>query len=601
MDTVDEMDEDQLTEYAIQLSIQESIQASKNPPPAYRDSLASVSEENRRIVSAIELGEIFLLQQLSKCTLAFGEADERGWLPLHKAAVQPIDQVLEIVLDASSLINLEQATLDGETALTLAAQGGHDGNVKALLEKGASPYTTNSKQESPLLLAVRHGSYDMVLNLIKNEAPVDQFCIKRWTAMHEAAKLGLSNIVRLLIRSGGNVNEKDAYGVTPLATAAEYGRTDALELLILKGGNIHATADDGATVLFDAAGGGNPDCVEVLLEYGASANMPNISGHLPIHRAAYLGHYLVLKTLIPITSKSAIKKSGLSPMHSAADGGSVQCLQLLIENGFDVNVLLAQYVAEIYEDGRKSPLYFAVSNADVTCTELLLKYGADPNNDPLNCFLVAVRARSYEIVKLLLAHGADVNCWFMVVNDTHFPTAIQYCLKDEMMMRLLLNNGYDAKLCFDCMHGDSSGTSFAWRHLETGWTTCVNKDTPHNNISCQQNLLHSEKFCDFITLSWLTDVAGKVVRILLDYMDFVPICSKLKPCLEKQKEWPEICEILENPRPLKHLCRLVIRRQMKLYRLQNQHFMDLLPLPPILKHYILYREYDLYGKGINMK
>ncbi|XP_033883256.2 ankyrin repeat and SOCS box protein 15 isoform X2 [Acipenser ruthenus] len=586
MDTVDEMDEDQLTEYAIQLSIQESIQASKNPPPAYRDSLASVSEENRRIVSAIELGEIFLLQQLSKCTLAFGEADERGWLPLHKAAVQPIDQVLEIVLDASSLINLEQATLDGETALTLAAQGGHDGNVKALLEKGASPYTTNSKQESPLLLAVRHGSYDMVLNLIKNEAPVDQFCIKRWTAMHEAAKLGLSNIVRLLIRSGGNVNEKDAYGVTPLATAAEYGRTDALELLILKGGNIHATADDGATVLFDAAGGGNPDCVEVLLEYGASANMPNISGHLPIHRAAYLGHYLVLKTLIPITSKSAIKKSGLSPMHSAADGGSVQCLQLLIENGFDVNVLLAQYVAEIYEDGRKSPLYFAVSNADVTCTELLLKYGADPNNDPLNCFLVAVRARSYEIVKLLLAHGADVNCWFMVVNDTHFPTAIQYCLKDEMMMRLLLNNGYDAKLCFDCMHGDSSGTSFAWRHLETGWTTCVNKDTP---------------FCDFITLSWLTDVAGKVVRILLDYMDFVPICSKLKPCLEKQKEWPEICEILENPRPLKHLCRLVIRRQMKLYRLQNQHFMDLLPLPPILKHYILYREYDLYGKGINMK
>ncbi|RXN01005.1 Ankyrin repeat and SOCS box protein 15 [Acipenser ruthenus] len=440
------MDEDQFTEYAIQLSIQESIQASKNPPPAYRDSLASVSEENRRIVSAIELGEIFLLQQLSKCTLAFGEADERGWLPLHKAAVQPIDQVLEIVLDASSLINLEQATLDGETALTLAAQGGHDGNVKALLEKGASPYTTNSKQESPLLLAVRHGSYDMVLNLIKNEAPVDQFCIKRWTAMHEAAKLGLSNIVRLLIRSGGNVNEKDAYGVTPLATAAEYGRTDALELLILKGGNIHATADDGATVLFDAAGGGNPDCVEVLLEYGASANMPNISGHLPIHRAAYLGHYLVLKTLIPITSKSAIKKSGLSPMHSAADGGSVQCLQLLIENGFDVNVLLAQYVAEIYEDGRKSPLYFAVSNADVTCTELLLKYGADPNNDPLNCFLVAVRARSYEIVKLLLAHGADVNCWFMVVNDTHFPTAIQYCLKDEMMMRLLLNNGYDTMI-----------------------------------------------------------------------------------------------------------------------------------------------------------
>ena len=50
----------------------------------------------------------------------------------------------------------------------------------------------------------------------------------------------------------------------------------------------------------------------------------------------------------------------------------------------------------------------------------------------------------HEMVRLLLSHGAEVNCYFRVVNDTSFPTALQYCLKDAAMLRLLLNHGYHA-------------------------------------------------------------------------------------------------------------------------------------------------------------
>lgn len=38
--------------------------------------------------------------------------------------------------------------------------------------------------------------------------------------------------------------------------------------------------------------------------------------------------------------------------------------------------------------------------------------------------------------------------------------------------------------------------------------------------------------------------AGRAVRVLLDYVGYVPICSKLKMVLQKHKEWPEICDIL---------------------------------------------------------
>lgn len=158
---------------------------------------------------------------------------------------------------------------------------------------------------------------------------------------------------------------------------------------------------------------------------------------------------------MPITTRRALRLAGQSPVHSAADGGHGHCLELLLQSGYDVNALLAPHVSENYGDMRRSPLYFAVSNGDRTCTEILLKSGAQPDLDPLSCLLVAVRSGRYEIVKLLLAAKADVNCYFTAVNDTVFPTALLYCLKDEVMMRLLLNNGLDAEKCFCCDHDDS--------------------------------------------------------------------------------------------------------------------------------------------------
>uniref|UniRef100_A0A8C5S6A8 Ankyrin repeat and SOCS box containing 15 n=1 Tax=Laticauda laticaudata TaxID=8630 RepID=A0A8C5S6A8_LATLA len=589
----DEDSGEDLTEYAVQFSIQESLNTERNlqrASPSHETRFVPVSDQNRKLVTAIREGLVFDLQNYVKCKYALDEADERGWFPLHEAAFQPIQQILEVILDASYKSMWEYKTSDGETPLTLAAKSGHLEHVRTLLAKGVWPNTMNRKGETPLLIAVRQKSHEMVSILIEYNCVINQPCVKRWSAMHEAAKWGCSDIVALLVKNGGNIQQKDGYGITPLGVAAEYGHCDVLEYLIHKGGDIHITADDGSSILFEAAGGGNPDCIALLLEYGGSGNLPNKAGHLPIHRAAYEGHYLALKFLIPVTSKSAIRKSGLSPIHSAADGQNPQCLELLIENRFDVNVLLAEHISQSYDDERKTALYFAVSNNDILSTEILLQAGADPNKDPLNCLLVAVRANNHEIVRLLLSYGANVNCYFNLVNDTHFPSAIQYTLNDEVMLRLLLNHGYNVDLCFDCMHGNIFGNSFLWPATEEeilpGWTSCVIEDNP---------------FCDFITLPWMKHLVGPIVRILIDYMDYVPLCTKLKFFLETQKEWPEIQEILENPRPLKHLCRLKIRKYIGLVRREKTLSMKNLPLPPILTEFILFKEYDLYGRELHLE
>ncbi|XP_029103298.1 ankyrin repeat and SOCS box protein 15-like [Scleropages formosus] len=490
-----------------------------------------LSDDNLKILAAIEQGDVLSLQRLTESQAAFGEADSSGCLPLHRAAVQPLAGMLEAVLYASHRLSLEEKTLEGETALTLAVQAGFLGNMKVLLEKGASPHAANSSNESPLLLAVRSRSLKMASALIESGAQAQQICGKGWTAMHEAARLGCCDIVMLLLRNGGSVSETDCHGVTPLGVAAEHAQVEVLETLIRYGANVNTQDHNGETILMDAAGSGNPDCVDLLLQHGANPNLPSLTGHLPIHRAAYEGHYLALKVLIPVTSRKAIRQSGQSPIHSAADGGHAQCLELLIAYGFDVNSLLEKHISENYGDMRRSALYFAVSHGDTICTELLLNAGAKPDRDPLHCLLVAVRAGRYEIVRLLLAKRADVNCYFTVVSDTVFPTALQYCLRDEVMMRLLLNGGYDAGRCFCCHHDNSFHTHCPSNDLRSQMCEICNQE-------------EKIPFCDFISVSCLKHLTGTVVRVLLDYVGHVSICSKLKLTLEKHKEWPEIADIL---------------------------------------------------------
>ncbi|XP_046878677.1 ankyrin repeat and SOCS box protein 15-like [Hypomesus transpacificus] len=573
--------DEELIEFAIQESLQDSC---KLPFSSTADCIEASSEDYCVIAAAIDKGDVHTLRKLWGCREAFREADSFGRLPLHRAAVLPLAHVLDQVLLASSELTLEEVTVDLETALTLAAQAGLVENVKTLLQHGASPHSTNSNNESPLLLAVKQGSYDMVDTLIMGGAFVEQVCLKKWTATHEAAKVGCTDILMLLLRQGGRVTGTDGHGVIPLGIAAEYGHPEVLDILIQHGSDVNAQARNGDTVLYDAAGSGNLDCIELLLQHGANPNIASLACQLPIHRAAYEGHYLALKTLIPVTTKRAIRLSGQSPVHSAADGGQAVCLQLLIEKGFNVNAMLETHISENYGDLRRSPLYFAVSNGDFTCSEMLLAAGAQTNLDALCCLLVAVRAERYELVRLLLSWGADVNCYFTALSDTVFPTALQYCLKDPLMLRLLLNNGYNAEKCFQCNHGRSHDMECTWGNLH-------NQDY---NLYTQSDRI---SFCDVVSLNSLVHLVGGVVRMLLDYVGHVSLCPKLHPLLERQREWPDISDITGNPRALQHLCRLIIRKQMTPRRLSDPIVMATVPFPPALKNYLTYREYDLYGKS----
>lgn len=75
----------------------------------------------------------------------------------------------------------------------------------------------------------------MAALLISHGASVNLRCANDRTALHEAARLGRQDLVKLMLGSGAQPDPRSAYGFTPLALAAQNGHTKIMEMLLQKG------------------------------------------------------------------------------------------------------------------------------------------------------------------------------------------------------------------------------------------------------------------------------------------------------------------------------------------------------------------------------
>ena len=75
----------------------------------------------------------------------------------------------------------------------------------------------------------------MAALLISHGADVNLRCANERTALHEAAKLGRQDMVKLMLVSGAHPDPQSSYGFTPLALAAQSGQTEIMEMLLQKG------------------------------------------------------------------------------------------------------------------------------------------------------------------------------------------------------------------------------------------------------------------------------------------------------------------------------------------------------------------------------
>lgn len=125
---------------------------------------------------------------------------------------------------------------------------------------------------TPLMQAAKSGMTEVCKLYIEHGAEVDVCTVSKFTALILGARYGKTEVCQLLLSKGANVNSQTKDGETALMWAAHNGHCDTCKLLLESGANIDFQDVYGFTALIHAARDGHTDTCIVLLDFGADVN-----------------------------------------------------------------------------------------------------------------------------------------------------------------------------------------------------------------------------------------------------------------------------------------------------------------------------------------
>ena len=356
-----------------------------------------------------------------------------GTTALHWAVRQDDLESVDLLVRAGA--NVSVANRDGATAMYLACLNGNAGMVEKLIKAGVDPNATFLMHgETALMEAARTGSVEAVKVLLDHGAQVNaKETLRQTTPIMWAAEQDHAEVVRLLAARGADVNaqslvnqpkkrygvnykgtESHSGGMTPLVLAAREGALDSVEALVAAKADVNKVSGDGSSAMLVAIQNGHYDVARFLLEHGANPNLANEKSWNPLYLAV----------------KHRNIETGTIPVPNANQ--ALDFIKMLLDSGADTNLRLkanteirnGQRATWLNEAGA-TPFLRAALCGDIEVMKLLLAHGADPKiptNDHTTPLMAAagvgysdgfIHDRSVEetieAMKLILDLGADVN------------------------------------------------------------------------------------------------------------------------------------------------------------------------------------------------
>ena len=179
---------------------------------------------------------------------------------------------------------------------------------------------------------------------------------------------------------------------------------------ILKNDNVDELAEvfqDGATELLrDAARYGAVNCFDFLMGEGADIYSVDGDGRTLLHYAAEGGSIQILNEVIDAGVKSTRDSKNLTAVHYACMGNSTDALKVLWNSGMSLTDDARTYTVQTCI----SPIHIAAQNGNMEMVEFLSQEYEDlsiVDNDLNNCLHYAARSNSPDVVQFFIDHGVD--------------------------------------------------------------------------------------------------------------------------------------------------------------------------------------------------
>jgi hypothetical protein len=202
-------------------------------------SVQADATRDQAMIAAAEKGDTAAVQRLLREGADVGARDARGRTALLAAAHANRVEAARLLIAAGADVNAKDSIED--SAFLYAGAEGRNDILKMTLAAGADLKSTNRYGGTALIPAAHHGHLETVRILLATAIDKDHVNKLGWTALLEAVILGdggraHTDIVRLLVDAGAQVNLADRDGVTPLGHARQRGFAAIARTLEAAGG-----------------------------------------------------------------------------------------------------------------------------------------------------------------------------------------------------------------------------------------------------------------------------------------------------------------------------------------------------------------------------
>ena len=326
---------------------------------------------------------------------------------------------------------------------------------------------------TPLMLAASRGHVKVMELLVKKGAKLDTMShaddadsYSDKSALMTAARSNQVEAVKTLIRLGADINLQSKIGSSALLLACKCKsiNTEIVNVLLSNGATwVEGSFKSPLRAVIDSD---NVEIAKILLKGGATVCYYDLSG------ACSNGNFAMVEVLLQSCSKDEINKlpdgnNWHSLLMVASSRGDDDIVELLLRHGVDID-------AES-PDGEYA-LLLAIERGHVSTVELLLKKGAKVKNSIIKAVQlfsttpryikcgVLPESKAFSIVKLLIDHGADVDCEDSY--KTWTPLLIAISKKSLKIVELLVENGADVNLLAGSQRGGPLKVAVEYNQIE---------------------------------------------------------------------------------------------------------------------------------------